>query len=197
MKLLRAGPFKRGCKAAPFERTIPKKNCWHSLRLWKTTDVHWGIVLSTGAKSLKSLCLTNIVHRRKPGVASAVDDSTPGDPNLKGHAAPAVALPKGDSHPAARPVTTHVMDALTHIALVRQIRRTSLPCSNLSAWPTIAPICARLFLWKETGTSTTAVALIAQGFAAFPLVTIAVTNADVTSNSAVDDGAADQGMDCT
>ena len=53
------------------------------------------------------------------------------------------------------------------------------------------------FSWKETGTSTTAAALIAQGFAAFPLVTIGVTNADVTSNSAVDDGAADQGMDCT
>lgn len=96
MKLLRAGPFKRDCKAAPFEGTIPKKNCWHSLRLWKTTDAHLGIILSTGAKSLISRRLTNIVHRRKPGVASAVDDSTPGDPNLKGHAAPAVVLPKGD-----------------------------------------------------------------------------------------------------
>ncbi|BAP43422.1 putative uncharacterized protein [Pseudomonas sp. StFLB209] len=106
-------------------------------------------------------------------------------------------LPKGDSHPAARPVTTHVMDALTHLALVRQILRTSLPCSNLSAWPKIAPTCARLFQWKETGTSTTAAALIAQGFAAFSLVTIGVTNADVTSNSHVDDGAAEQGMDCT
>jgi len=49
------------------------------------------------------------------------------------------------------------------------------------------------FFWKETGTSTTAAALIAQGFAAFPLITIGVTNADVTSNSHVDDGAADQG----
>jgi len=146
MKLLRAGPFRRGCKAAPFERTIPKKkNRWHSVRLWKTTDVHRGIVLSTGAKSLKSLCLTNIVHRRRPGVASAVDDSTLGGPNLKGHAAPPVVLPKGDSHPAARPVTTHVMDALTHKALVRQMLRTSLPCSNLSAWPNTAPTCARLF----------------------------------------------------
>jgi len=152
MKLLRAGPFKRGCKAAPFERTIPKKkNRWHSVRLWKTTDVHRGIVLSTGAKSLKSLCLTNIVHRRRPGVASAVDDSTLGDPNLKGHAAPAVVLPKGDSHPAARPVTTHVMDALTHKALVRRIHRTSLPCSNLSAWPNVAPTCARLFLLERDG----------------------------------------------
>ncbi|PYB83630.1 hypothetical protein DMX01_21885 [Pseudomonas fulva] len=28
-------------------------------------------------------------------------------------------------------------------------------------------------------------------------MTIGVTNADFTSNSAVDDGAADQGMDCT
>ncbi|WP_235777279.1 hypothetical protein [Pseudomonas piscis] len=198
MKLLRAGPFKRGCKAAPFEWTIPKKKKrWHSVSLWKTTDVHRGIILSTGAKSLKSLCLTNIVHKRRPGVAIAVDDSTPGDPNLKGHAALAVVLPKGDSHPAARPVTTHVMDALTHMTLVRQIHRTSLPCSNLSAWPNLAPTCARLFLWKETGTSNTAAALIGQGFAAIPHVTIGVTNADVTSNSAVDDGAASQGMDCT
>lgn len=53
------------------------------------------------------------------------------------------------------------------------------------------------FFWKETGTSSTAAALIAHGFAAFPLVTIGVTNADVTSNSHADDGAADQGMDCT
>ncbi|AFK68682.1 hypothetical protein C1882_11310 [Pseudomonas sp. FW305-E2] len=28
-------------------------------------------------------------------------------------------------------------------------------------------------------------------------MTIGVTNADITSNSAVDDGAADQGMDCS
>jgi hypothetical protein len=47
------------------------------------------------------------------------------------------------------------------------------------------------FSWKETGASNTAAALNAQGFAAIPLVTIGVTNADVTSNSAVDDGAAD------
>ena len=141
--------------------------------------------------------MTGFIHKRRTGPASAVDDSTPGDPNLKGHAAPAVVLPKGDSHPAARPVTSPVMDALTPMALVRQIHRTSLHCSNLSAWPTIAPTCARLFLWKETGTSNAAAALIAYGFAAIPLVTIGVTNADVTSNSAVDDGAADQGMDCT
>jgi len=89
------------------------------------------------------------------------------------------------------------MDALAHIALVRQIHRTSLLCIDLSAWPILAPTCARLFLWKETGTSSTAAALIVRGFAAITLVTIGVTNADVTSNSLVDDGAADQGMDCT
>jgi len=84
------------------------------------------------------------------------------------------------------------------MALVRQTTLPiALPCSNLSAWPSIAPTCARLFLWKETGIFTTAAALIAHGFAVIPLVTIGVTNADVTSSSAVDDGAADQGMDCT
>ncbi|MGA3797137.1 hypothetical protein ACPCYX_05070 [Pseudomonas fluorescens] len=53
------------------------------------------------------------------------------------------------------------------------------------------------FFRKETGASTTAAALIAHGFAAIPLVTIGVTNADVISNGDADDGAADQGMDCT
>ncbi len=53
------------------------------------------------------------------------------------------------------------------------------------------------FSWKETGAATTAAALIAHSSAAIPLVTIGVTNADVTSNSDLDDGAADQGMDCT
>ncbi|MNN91939.1 hypothetical protein D3C81_2101290 [compost metagenome] len=60
-----------------------------------------------------------------------------------------------------------------------------------------APTYARLFHRKEMGASSTAAALIAFGFAATPLVTIGVTNADVISNSAADDGAADQGMDCT
>ena len=84
------------------------------------------------------------------------------------------------------------------MALVRQTTpRTSLPCSNLSAWPNLAPTCARLFLWKETGAPDTAAALIAHGSAAIPLVTIGVTNTDATSNSHADDGAADQGMDCT
>jgi hypothetical protein len=47
------------------------------------------------------------------------------------------------------------------------------------------------------GVTTTSAARNAHGFAAIPLVTIGVTNADATSNSAVDDGAADHGMDCT
>jgi len=58
----------------------------------------------------------------------------------------------------------------------------------------LAPVS---FSRKETGAPDTAAALIAHGFAAIPLVTIGVTNADVTSNSAVDDGAAAQGMNCT
>lgn len=74
---------------------------------------------------------------------------------------------------------------------------TPLPCSNLSAWPNLRQPAPVSFSWKETGASNTAAALIALGFAATPLITIGVTNADVTSNSAADDGAADQGMDCT
>ena len=53
------------------------------------------------------------------------------------------------------------------------------------------------FFRKETGAPTAAAAQLVQGFAAFPLVTIGVTNTDVTSNSDADDGAAAYGMDCT
>jgi len=53
------------------------------------------------------------------------------------------------------------------------------------------------FFWKETGAPTAAAAQLVQGFAAFPLVTIGVTNTEVTSNSDADDGVAAQGMDCT
>jgi hypothetical protein len=53
------------------------------------------------------------------------------------------------------------------------------------------------FSRKETGAHTTAAAHIARGFAATPLVTIGVTNTEVTRNSDADDGAAAHGMDCT
>jgi hypothetical protein len=53
------------------------------------------------------------------------------------------------------------------------------------------------FFRKETGAPTAAAAQLVQGFATFPLVTVGVTNTEVTSNSDVDDGAADHGMDCT
>jgi hypothetical protein len=53
------------------------------------------------------------------------------------------------------------------------------------------------FFWKETGAFHTAAAQLVQGIAAFPIVTIGVTNTEVTSNSDADDGAAAQGMDCT
>jgi len=53
------------------------------------------------------------------------------------------------------------------------------------------------FSRKETGIPTAAAAQLVQGFAAFTLVTIGVTNADLTCNSDVDDGAADLEMACT
>ena len=116
-----------------------------------TTDFHRWIISCTSPETTKIRALTKIIHRRRTDLATAALGSSPGDPNLQGHAALAVVLPKGDSHPAARPVTTHVMDALTHIALVRQIHRTSLPSSNLSAWPNLAPTCARLFPVERDG----------------------------------------------
>ena len=53
------------------------------------------------------------------------------------------------------------------------------------------------FFQKETRAPTAAAAHAIQGLAAFPLVTIGVTNTEVTSNSDADDGAAAHGMDCT
>jgi hypothetical protein len=53
------------------------------------------------------------------------------------------------------------------------------------------------FSQKETGAPTAAAVQLVQGFAAFPLVTIGVTNTEVTSNSDADDGAEAKGMDCT
>ena len=98
--------------------------------------------------------LTGFIHRRRTGRANAVVDSNPGGPNLEGHAALAVVLlPNGDSRPAARPVTSPGDGCLVQImTLVRHTTRpTSLPCSNLSAWPNLAPTCARLFLLERDG----------------------------------------------
>lgn len=53
------------------------------------------------------------------------------------------------------------------------------------------------FFRKETGARTAAAAQLLHGFAAFPLVTIGVTNTEVASNSDADDGTAAHGMDCT
>jgi hypothetical protein len=53
------------------------------------------------------------------------------------------------------------------------------------------------FSRKETGARTIAASHVVQGIAATLLVTIGVTNTDVTINSDADDGAAAHGMDCT
>ena len=75
---------------------------------------------------------------------------------------------------------------------------SSLRCSNRTFRHTslrqTAPVS---FCWKETGARTTAASHVVQGIAATLFVTIGVTNTEVTSNSDADDGAADQGMDCT
>jgi hypothetical protein len=63
------------------------------------------------------------------------------------------------------------------------------------AIPLRQPASVSYFL-EETDAPTAAAAQLVQGFAAFPLVTIGVTNTEVTSNSDADDGAAAHGMDC-
>jgi hypothetical protein len=86
--------------------------------------------------------------------------------------------PKYDSHTAGRPVTTHVVDALTHMALVRRYTVPTCPAATYPLGRILRQPVPVSFFWKETGTSTTAAALIALGFAAIPLVTIGVTNAE-------------------
>jgi hypothetical protein len=53
------------------------------------------------------------------------------------------------------------------------------------------------YFQEETNAPTAAAAHLVQGFAAFLLVTIGVTNTEVTSNSDTDDGAAAHRMGCT
>jgi len=107
---------------------------------------------------------------------------------------PKVRLASGGSHGHS-----HVMDAYFYqcahcgnsypfIAALQQPIRLAISLRQP------APVS---FFRKETGASTAAAAQLVQGFAAFPLVTIGVTNTEVTSNSDADDGAAAQGMDCT
>lgn len=87
------------------------KSDWHSYRLWETTDVHRWIVLSTGANHLKSLYLTNIVHKRRPVHASAAEAAECGLKPESSRRNRGGSTPKYDSRPVARTVTTHVMDA--------------------------------------------------------------------------------------
>ncbi len=79
----------------------------------------------------------------------------------------------------------------SQVCLLRQNHPTRLHCSNLSSWPFRCANLCPSFTSRNTHVPTAATAQILLGFTAFPLVTIGVTNAEVTSNSAVDDGAAD------
>jgi len=90
------------------------------------------------------------------------------------------------------------MDANFRSLPLRQIH--PLPNCSAATYPLghfTAPTWPVSFSRKETGAPTAAAAQLVQGFAAFSLVTIDVTNTDVTSNSDADDGAAAYGMDCT
>ena len=83
-------------------------------------------------------------------------------------------------------------------ALVRQLHRTSLPCSNLSAWPNIAPTCARLFLLERDGRSYRCCSPSRTRLCGIPpRDNRRDKHRKVTSNSDADDGAAAYGMDCT
>jgi hypothetical protein len=60
-----------------------------------------------------------------------------------------------------------------------------LLCSNFPLGQFLRQPFARLFPSKETGASHTAAVLLAWGFAAFPLVTIGVTNTECSPATAM------------
>lgn len=120
-----------------------------------TTEFHRWITILQVQSGAEFRTLTGFIHRRRTGRARAVDDSNPGGPNLEGHAALAVVPPKrrfaSGSSPGHLPGDGCLLQIM---ALVRQTTLpTSLPCSNLSAWPNLAPTCARLFLLERDGRS--------------------------------------------
>lgn len=82
----------------------------------------------------------------------------------------------------------HCGNSSPFIAALQQPIRLAIPVRQP------APVS---FSRKETGAPTTAAAHAIHGCAATLLVTIGVTNTEVTSNSDADDGAAAHGMDCT
>ncbi|PBP50488.1 hypothetical protein CCL11_04095 [Pseudomonas syringae] len=84
-----------------------------------------------------------------------------------------------------------VPTAATHppfVAALQQTIRLAIPVRRA------APVS---FSRREAIAPTAAAAQLLQGFAAFPIVTIGVTNTEVTIKSDADDGPTAQGMDCT
>ena len=86
--------------------------------------------------------------------------------------------PNGDSHPAARPVTSPVMDAYFRSwpSCARQHLLLRCPAATYPLGRILRQPVPVSFSWKETGASDTAAALIALGFAATPLVTTATAH---------------------
>ena len=84
--------------------------------------------------------------------------------------------------------SAHCGNSYLYIPALQQLIRLAISLSQ--------PASVSYFQ-EETDAPTAAAAQLVQGFAAFPLVTIGVTNTEVTSNSDADDGAAAHGMDCT
>jgi len=99
-------------------------------------------------------------------------------------------------HPVARTVASRATDKSSTTCPLRNFQSPALqqPIRLAISLRQPAPVS---FFRKETGVHTTAAAQLVQGFAAFPFVTIGVTNTEVTSNSDADDGAAAHGMVCT
>ena len=89
---------------------------------------------------------------------------------------PQVRLASGGSHGHSDVMDAHCGNSGLLLAALQQLIRLAISCANLL--PVSLPP-------KETGAYHTAAALLARAFAAFPLVTIGVTNTECSLTTAM------------
>ena len=165
----------------------------------ETRDFHRQLMSVSAAGRMENRALTLLIRRSRKDRASAVVDSSPGGRDLQGHA-----MKRGGSsqvRSASGSTYGHYpCDGclLNLIALCGNTYPLLLcPAATIPFGHFLRQRAPVSFCEKETGAPTTAATHVVHGFATTLLVTIGVTNTEVTSNSDADDGAAAQGMDCT
>ncbi|SDO15347.1 hypothetical protein SAMN04489798_2174 [Pseudomonas arsenicoxydans] len=169
-----------------FGWTSLKKSKSPHNRLLETTVFLRGLMSFAAAELSKKRALTPCIHERRKVRANAVVDSNPGSQNLQGYATPwwftqsAISVRRlaqsqrcdgclllsfvycGKNHPP--------------VAALQQLIRLAISMRQLASVS---------FSRKETDVPHAAAAQLVQGFAAFPLVTIGVTNTEKSPATAM------------